>query len=184
MGKLTILPTPLAGAVVVETNSFQDERGSFSRFFCSEELSCYWGNRSLVNINFSSNVSKGTLRGIHTQRAPAAEMKMIRCIRGCLFDVIVDLRAGSPTFLQWFGVELSASNQRMLIVPEGCGHGFQTLDDSTDALYLTTARYQSEAEMGIHYADPCVGISWPLPVSSISDKDRLSPFLPSNFAGL
>lgn len=177
-------PTPLLDAIVVECNSFLDERGSFSRFFCNTELATVLEKREIVNINFSQNNIKGTLRGMHTQKIPSAELKFVRCTRGRIYDVIVDLRKGSPSFLKSFGVELSAENKKMLIVPEGFGHGFQTLEDDSDLLYATTAAYDKYSELAFNYADPLFNITWPLPVNVISDKDSAATFIKSDFIGL
>jgi dTDP-4-dehydrorhamnose 3,5-epimerase len=161
----------LSGAAVVEAEPFFDSRGIFSRFFCSRELNHILGDRSIVNANFSRTINMGTIRGMHFQHPPHAEMKFIRCINGTVYDVIVDFRRESPTFLQWHGEILSAKNMRMVVVPEGFAHGFQSLEDNSELLYLTTAFYNSSAEDGLRYDDPMLNIQWPLPVKDISVKD-------------
>jgi len=183
MGKLTISRLALSGAAIVETTPFIDKRGSFSRFYCSDELSEFLGSRSIVNVNFSESSQKGSIRGLHMQCNPHEEMKLLRCIRGQIFDVIVDLRATSPTFLHWVGFELSAKNQKMIIIPEGFAHGFQSLEDDSAVLYMTTAKYEPQAEFTVHYLEPKVGIKWPLPATMVSDKDQAASFLKSDFAG-
>lgn len=184
MGKLKIIPTPLSGAVVIDTQSFEDHRGAFSRFFCKNELSEILGDRSIVNVNFSRTTQKGALRGMHYQNDPHREMKMVRCLRGAIYDVIVDIRKDSPTFLNWFGVELTPENQKMLVVPEGFAHGFQALEDDSEILYLTTSYYSPECEAGLRNDDPALAIEWPLPVIDLSAKDRAHPLLSTNYQGI
>jgi dTDP-4-dehydrorhamnose 3,5-epimerase len=168
---------PLAGAALVAAQPFSDDRGVFSRFFCSRELAPLIGPREIVNVNFSRTSRKGSLRGLHFQRAPHREMKLVRCLRGSVYDVIVDLRRESATFLQWHGEILSAENHLMLVVPEGFAHGFQALDDESELLYLTTAFYEAGAEGGVRYDDPALSLAWPLPVADISGKDAGHPLL-------
>ena len=135
-------------------------------------------------MNHSVSYKKGTLRGMHFQVQPFSEIKMVRCIAGIVFDVIVDLRKGSSTFLQWFGAELSAENKTMIYIPEGFAHGFQCLSENCELLYHHTAIYNLEAEAGIKYNDPKINIEWPLPVTVISDRDNSHPFLNEDFKGI
>lgn len=176
---MKIVDLELSGAALIDAEPFHDNRGVFSRFFCAHELGTLLGERSIVNVNFSRTLTKATIRGMHFQRPPHAEMKFVRCIRGRIFDVIVDMRDDSATFMRWHGEMLSAENMRMLVVPEGFAHGFQALEDDSELLYLTTAFYHASAEGGLRYNDPLLGIRWPLPVASISEKDASHPLLES-----
>ena len=142
------------------------------------------GSRNIMQINHSQTRQHGSVRGLHFQQPPHAEVKIITCLRGAVFDVTVDIRVGSPTFLQWVGVELSAKNGAMILIPEGCAHGFQTLSDDTELLYLHTAPYAPESEGGLHYADPRLDISWPLPLADISQRDQNHALLSADFAGV
>lgn len=181
---MKILSSPLAGVVVVETTPSSDVRGLFGRIYCEKELAGVIGNRRIVQINHSLTHAVGTVRGLHYQVRPHAEMKLVRCIRGRAWDVAVDLRAGSTTFLQWHGEELSQENGRMLVLAEGVAHGFQTLEADSELLYLHTAFYAPEAEVGVSYNDPRIDIAWPLPVTELSERDRLHPLLRPDFAGI
>lgn len=169
--------TKLQGAFIVDLKEIGDERGFFARTFCAKEFEQHGLNPNVVQCNLSFNVHKGTLRGMHYQLAPAMENKFVRCTRGALVDVIVDIREGSPTYLQHIGVELTADNRRALYVPEGFAHGFQTLEDNTEACYQVSEFYTPEQERGLRYSDPKLGIDWPLPVATISDKDNAWPLL-------
>ncbi len=164
--------TPLAGAYLIDLEMRGDARGFFARAFCEREF----GERGLatrfVQINESMSAKRGTLRGMHYQLAPRAETKVVRCIHGGLYDVILDLRPGSPTFGRSFGAELTAANRRMLYVPKGFAHGFVTLADDTEAFYLVDEFYSPELERGIRWDDPRFGIRWPVAPAVISDKDR------------
>lgn len=175
---------PIAGAYVVVLEPFQDHRGMFVRTFCMEVLKQIGHNQPIAQANHSMTRNAGAVRGMHYQLPPKAEIKMVRCMRGRVYDAIIDLRAGSPTFLQWYGVELSADNMRMMYVPEGCAHGFQVLQAESELLYLHTAEYSPAHEQAVRYDDPVVGIKWPLPVSDVSDRDRSHPLLTKDFAGI
>lgn len=183
---MTLSPrsTPIGGVVVVETSSFVDPRGSLTRLFCNRQLASLIGERQIVQINHSRTATAGAIRGLHFQKPPHAEMKLIRCLRGRVWDIAVDLRTGSPTFLQWHAEELTASNSRMLVISEGCAHGFQTLEPDSELLYLHTACYAPDAEEGIRFNDPRLGIAWPLPPGDISQRDQGHALLPENFAGI
>ncbi len=167
--------TPLRNAYTIELEKRGDDRGFFARFFCVNEYSKLNLDNKIVQINNSLSKDKGTLRGIHYQLAPKAETKIVRCIKGSLFDVIVDLRKNSRTFGKWFGAELTAENRRMMFVPKGFGHGFLTLEEDTEALYLVTEFYAPEYERGIRWNDPYFNIKWPFEPSVISDKDQNHP---------
>lgn len=175
--------TPLAGAFTIELEKRGDDRGFFARLFCEREFAQAGLETHFVQINNSLSARRGTLRGLHYQLPPAAEVKVVRCVRGALWDVILDLRAGSPTFGKWFGAELSAENRRMMYVPRGFAHGFITLADDSEAVYLVSAVYSPENERGVRFDDPAHGISWPIGPSEISDKDRNWPDLNAEFHG-
>ena len=164
--------TKLNGAYTIDLDKREDERGFFARLFCINEFDGEGMDRNVVQINNSLSKDKGTLRGIHYQLNPKAETKIVRCIKGSLWDVIVDLRPDSPTFLQWFGETLSAENRRMMFVPKGFGHGFITLEPDTEAIYLVTEFYSPEHERGLRWNDPNIGIEWPIEPVIISEKDK------------
>ena len=181
---MKITPTAIAGVSVVDTQTFKDHRGAFARLFCERELASIIGDRHIVQINHSRTSVVGAVRGMHFQRAPHAEMKLVRCLRGRVWDVAVDLRAGSPTFLHWHAEELSAENARMLVIPEGCAHGFQALETDSELLYLHTAPYTPEVEGGLAYDDPRLAIEWPLPIADLSGRDQQHSYIPIDFAGI
>jgi len=164
--------TPLTGAFLIDLEKRGDERGFFARAFCEREFAEHGLPSRFVQVNNSLSAQKGTLRGMHYQLAPKAETKLVRCIRGALFDVLLDLRADSPTFGQSFGAELSAENRRMMVVPKGFAHGFITLADDTEAFYFVDEFYAPELERGVRWDDPRFAISWPLAPVVLSDKDR------------
>ena len=164
--------TKIKGAFVIEPKPFRDERGFFARGWCQQEFEAHGLNANVVQANLSSNKLRGTMRGMHYQLPPHAETKLVRCTRGALFDVLVDLRPDSPTYLDWFGVELTEDNYKMLYVPENCAHGFITLADNTEATYQVTAAYAPGAERGLRYNDSAFGIEWPIEIAVISEKDQ------------
>ena len=164
--------TPLAGAFVIELEKRGDERGWFARAFCEREYAAQGLNHRIVQANTSFSAIKGTLRGMHYQLAPMAEDKIFRCIRGAIFDAIIDLRPESPTFLKTFTVELTAENRLALYIPKGFAHGFMTLVENTEVFYFVTEFYSPKHERGIRYNDPKFGICWPMEPAVISDKDR------------
>ena len=176
--------TALAGVVVIETQSFIDSRGSFARLFCVQELASAIGERQIEQINLSRTTAVGAVRGLHFQQPPHSEMKLVRCLKGRVWDVAVDLRSGSKTFLRWHAEELTAKNARMLVIPEGCAHGFQVLEADSELLYLHTASYSTQAETGIRFDDSRLGITWPLPPGELSERDRVLPVLMPDFAGV
>jgi dTDP-4-dehydrorhamnose 3,5-epimerase len=181
---MKLMPTPIEGLFVAETDLLSDYRGNFSRLFCERDLAGAIGNRKIVQINRSLTITPGTVRGMHYQNPPYAETKLVRCTQGRILDVVIDIRAGSPTFLQWHAEELSPQNSRMSIIPEGFAHGFQALDHDSELLYLHTNFYKPEAEGGILYSDPRVVISWPLPVAHLTDRDQMYPLLPDDYCGI
>lgn len=162
---------------VAKTDAHEDTRGSFMRLFCEEDLNVDGAAHRVRQINHSISKHCGTIRGLHYQVPPFSEVKYVRCLRGSVFDVAVDLRADKPTYLKWHGEILSADNARMMIIPEGFAHGFQTLEDDCALLYLHTQTYQPGAEGGLHYADPQLAIDWPLAPTIISDKDQNYAYL-------
>lgn len=172
---MKFIETPLSGAFIIELEKRGDDRGFFARAFCEREFRQHGLNPRIVQMNNSLSSQRGTLRGIHYQLAPKAEDKTFRCIRGSLFDVVVDLRPDSATFLQHFAVELTAENRKMVHVPQGCANSFLTLEDNTEILYFTSEFYSPENERGIRFNDPKLGIQWPMEPVVISDKDRNHP---------
>ena len=167
--------TALPGAFLIDIEPRADARGFFARTFCRDEFLAHGLEPDVVQCNLSFNAARGTLRGMHYQVAPAAEAKLVRCLHGAIYDVIVDLRAGSATFGRHVGVELSAGNRRQLYVPPLFAHGFLTLTDHAEVAYQVSAAYTPAAERGLRYDDPAFGIAWPIPVSVISDKDAAWP---------
>jgi dTDP-4-dehydrorhamnose 3,5-epimerase len=167
--------TKLAGAFLVSLHRIEDHRGFFARGWCQEEFSRHGLTSNMVQLNVGFSHKHGTVRGLHYQLPPHQEAKFVRCTRGAIFDVIVDLRPDSPTRGHWFGAELTAENALMLYAPEGFAHGYQTLADDTEAYYLTSAFYAASAARGLRYNEPAFGISWPLPVSVVSDADASWP---------
>lgn len=164
--------TPLAGAYLIDLEKRGDDRGFFARVFCEKEFSAHGLATGFVQVNNSLSAEKGTLRGMHYQLPPKAETKLVRCVRGALLDVILDLRKGSPTFGRSYAAELSAENRRMLYVPKGFAHGFVTLEPDTEAFYFADEFYAPEAERGVRWNDPKFNIQWPQAPTVISDKDR------------
>lgn len=172
--------TNLQGAYIIDVKRLEDDRGFFGRSFCQHEFEALGLNTNAVQANVSYNKVKGTLRGMHMQVLPYGETKLVRCTRGAIYDVIVDLRPESPTFKQWIGVELSAETYRMLYVPEGFAHGFLTLEDNTDVTYQVTQFYTPAAERGFRWDDPSFGIQWPFAPTLVSAKDEAhAPFEPA-----
>lgn len=181
---MNVIPAPIAGAFIVTGQPHRDPRGSFMRLFCEMELASALAGRHIVQINHSQTRARGAIRGLHYQRPPHGEMKLVRCLRGRVWDVMVDLRAGSTTFLRWHAEELNPAEARMLVIPEGCAHGFQALDADSELLYLHTAPYVPDAEGGLRFNDPRLAISWPLPPSEISTRDQQHALVGDHFQGL
>jgi dTDP-4-dehydrorhamnose 3,5-epimerase len=168
-------PTPLAGAFVIEPQRREDARGWFARVYCAEAFAAHGLPTHMVQTNQSLTRQPGTVRGMHWQAGDAAEDKLVRCVRGAIWDAIVDIRPQSPTYCRWFGVELSEDNGRMLLVPKGFAHGFVTLSPDAAVTYQVSAPYTPAAERGARHDDPAFGIAWPVPVTDLSDKDRSWP---------
>lgn len=181
---MKFIKTPLQDAYLVELTPFKDERGQFARTFCMKEFAEIGHTKPFVQINHSLNVEKGTLRGMHFQYKPYQEIKLIRCIKGSVYDVIVDLRKDSPTFLQHFGVELSAANMLMIYVPEGFAHGFQTLEDNSELLYHHTEFYTPNADGGVRFDDSTLNIQWKMPPVNLSPKDQNYNLMGKDFLGI
>jgi dTDP-4-dehydrorhamnose 3,5-epimerase len=174
---LDFLETPLAGCLVVESARASDERGHFARTFCAREFAARGLNATLAQSSLSFNARSGTLRGLHFQGAPAMEDKLVRCDRGAVFDVAVDLRRSSPTFGRWHAVELSADNGRQFYIPKGFAHGFQTLADDTLVAYHITEYFRPELAAGVLWNDPDIGVAWPAPPQALSPRDLSLPRL-------
>jgi dTDP-4-dehydrorhamnose 3,5-epimerase len=181
---MNLVETSIRGVEILESTAFQDNRGAFSRLFCSREAQPVVGPRTIVQINHSMTHSVGAIRGLHYQSPPHAEMKIVRCLKGRVFDVAVDLRQGSSTFLKWTAVELTPENRLAFVIPEGCAHGFQVLEEDSELLYLHTAFYTEEAEGAARFDDPKIGVDWPLEPTDLSMKDLNHPFLGENFKGI
>jgi dTDP-4-dehydrorhamnose 3,5-epimerase len=174
----------LNGAFVITPNPFVDNRGFFLRSFCTKEFGEQGLSNTFVQINHSGTKGIGSIRGMHFQYPPFAEVKVVKCTKGAIFDVIIDLRKDSPTFLKWEGVELSEENKRSIYIPQGFAHGFQTLTDDAEIIYLVSQFYNKESEGGIRYDEPAVNINWKLPVANISEKDLSIPHIDSSFKGI
>lgn len=172
---MVFLETKIKGVFIIDLDRLEDERGFFARTFCAEEFEAHGLSNQFVQCSISFNKKKGTLRGMHYQVAPHPEAKLVSCIRGAIYDVIIDLRKDSSTYCQWFAVELSAENYKMLYIPEGLAHGFQTLEDNAVVLYQMSEFYQPECARGVRWDDPSFGIEWPLAERIISDRDRQYP---------
>ncbi|MEM9348010.1 MAG: dTDP-4-dehydrorhamnose 3,5-epimerase family protein [Planctomycetota bacterium] len=181
---MTIEPLDIEGAAVVRTDFHQDGRGAFARWFCRHELAALIGDKQITNINYSRTEEAGSIRGMHFQRKPALEMKLVRCTLGEVYDVVIDLREGSPTFLQWHAERLSPEAMNMIVIPEGVAHGFQVLEPGSEMLYLHTGSYAPEQEGGVRFDDPMVGIDWPMKPTVLSERDWSHPLLDPSFKGL
>ena len=176
--------TKLKGAFVISLNPLTDARGGFSRTFCKKEFQQIGHKKEFVQMNHSWNRNKGTIRGMHYQIPPYQEIKLIRCVRGSVMDVIVDLRKYSPTFLRHVTVELSAENKKMIYVPEDFAHGFQALEDDSELIYHHTEYYTPDADRGLRFDDPALNINWPLPPVMISEKDKSYKLIDNTFKGM
>jgi len=184
MSRFVIEKTPINGLHVIQRKPIGDERGYLERMFCSDELKPITSQRGIVQINHTLTAKAGTVRGMHFQHPPHAEMKLVSCLRGEVFDVAVDLRKDSPTFLQWHAEVLTEANQKTFVIPEGFAHGFQTLTDDCELLYLHTAAYTPGAEAGLNALDPRLAIVWPMPISERSRRDQQHAMLTPEFPGL
>ncbi len=172
---MKFIETALTGAFVLELEAVEDERGYFARTFCRDQFAAHGLNNEITQCSISYNARRGTLRGMHYQVEPQAEVKLVQCVRGKIFDVIIDLRPESETYRRWVGEELSGDNRRLLYVPEGFAHGFQTLEDDTAVYYQISEAYAPQSARGVRWNDPAFGIKWPLIDPIISEKDRLLP---------
>ena len=184
MNRFNFTDTSMPGVKLIGRARQEDQRGFFERLFCDQELGSVLGRRSVMQINRTFTVSEGAVRGLHFQHPPYAEMKIVICLKGEIFDVAVDLRRGSPSFLQWHAEKLRARDCNMLVVPEGFAHGFQALTTDCELMYLHTAHYESAAEDGLNALDPALAINWPLAITDLSDRDKNSPLIDSSFSGL
>jgi dTDP-4-dehydrorhamnose 3,5-epimerase len=169
--------TPLNNAFVLNLEKIEDDRGFFARYFCQEEFKEYGLLTDWVQMNISMNKNKGTIRGMHFQNQPKADAKIVRCLHGAIWDVVVDLRYKSTTYGEWFGIELNDENRSMMYVPQGFAHGFQTISDNAELLYIHSDSYSPKLEGGINVDSPEVCIKWPLPVTEISERDAMLPSL-------
>lgn len=172
---MKFIETPIKGAYVIEIEPIEDERGLFARSWCQKEFEAHGLNSKLVQCNISFNIKKGTLRGMHYQTKPFEEAKLVRCTRGSIYDVIIDLRPNMPSFRKWFAVELTDANRKSLYIPEGLAHGFQTLKDNAEVFYQMSEYYASEYSKGIRWNDPHFSIQWPPREKIISQKDQEHP---------
>lgn len=177
-------PLGLSNAYVIELELCGDDRGRFTRLFCANELKEIGHTKPMVNVNHSYTQKAGTIRGMHFQYPPDAEIKIVKCIRGAIWDCIVDIRKDSPTYLKWEGVELTESNNRMIYVPEGFAHGFQTLTDDVELLYFHSQFYTQQSEGGLRYNDNAMGIKWSLTATVVSERDQSHPLIDSYFEGI
>lgn len=184
MNRFTVIDLPLPGLKLIERQRVGDSRGFLSRLFCAEELADAGWVKPVAQINHTYTALRGTLRGMHFQRPPHAEMKLVSCLRGEVWDVAVDVRADSPTFLQWHAERLSADNGQAMLIPEGFAHGFQTLTDDVELLYCHSAAYSHDAEAGLNPRDARLAIAWPLPITELSARDAAHPLIGTGFEGV
>jgi dTDP-4-dehydrorhamnose 3,5-epimerase len=182
--RFDILNMPIQGLKLLQRKLVSDDRGYLERMFCSEELKSLVLGKNIVQINHTLTAKRGTVRGMHFQHSPHAETKFVSCLRGEVFDVAVDLRLSSPTFLQWHAEILSADNHKTLVIPEGFAHGFQTLTEDCQMLYLHTTAYRADAEGGLNARDPRIAIQWPLPIAEQSARDSAHPVVSDDFSGV
>lgn len=176
--------TPLTGAYIIEPKPYEDNRGSFARIYCENEVKEIGHKKRIVQINHSVTTNKGAVRGMHYQNPPKAEIKIVKCLTGSVFDVIIDLRKGSKMFLKWFGETISAKNKRMMYIPEGFAHGFQTLDSDCELLYFHTEFYSPDHEGAVRFDDPLLNINWPLRPVDLSERDLNHPLLTLDYKGI
>ncbi len=184
MSRFIIKDTPVVGLKKLTRQRLGDTRGFLSRLFCSDELSDAGWVKSIAQINHTYTKQQGTVRGLHFQHPPHAEMKLVSCLKGEIWDVAVDLRKNSPTFLQWHAEKLSADNQCALLIPEGFAHGFQTLSNDCELLYLHNMPYNAAHEDALNMLDPTLAVEWPLAITEVSERDRKHPVINSSFKGL
>jgi dTDP-4-dehydrorhamnose 3,5-epimerase len=184
MAHFDFISTPLDGLTLVQRTSIEDHRGFLSRFYCADEFREAGFPHSIAQINHTLTHRKGAVRGLHFQYPPHAEDKLVSCLHGEIFDVAVDLRRKSPTFLRWHGVILNAQNRQSLLIPTGFAHGFQTLSEDCELVYLHSAAYHPESEGALNLGDPTLGIAWPLPITEISERDRKHKLIDRDFQGI
>jgi dTDP-4-dehydrorhamnose 3,5-epimerase len=184
MARFDFIPTTMNGLTIVQRKVIEDPRGFLSRFYCADEFLEAGFSKPVAQINHTLTRSKGAVRGLHFQYPPHAETKLVSCLHGEIFDVAVDLRRASPTFLHWHGVILSAQNRQSLLIPEGFAHGFQTLTEDCELVYLHTAAHHPESEGALNVADPRLGIVWPLAATDISERDRNHKLIEQDFQGI
>lgn len=182
--RFDILDTPLPGLKLIQRKPMSDSRGYLERLFCADDLQTLISGKRIVQINHTLTVRHGTVRGMHFQHPPHAETKFVSCLRGEVFDVVVDLRQGSPTFLHWHAEILSAGNHKTLMIPEGFAHGFQALTEDCEMLYFHTAAYQPGAECGLNAKDPRLNIRWPEAITELSPRDAAHPLVTEDFGGV
>jgi dTDP-4-dehydrorhamnose 3,5-epimerase len=184
MGRFVIEDTPIHGVKVITRMKVSDDRGFLSRLYCQEELSQLGWQGSLAQMNETMTNNRCTVRGLHFQREPSAEMKLISCIEGQIYDVAVDLRTNSPTYLKYFSSVLSAENNKAMLIPKGCAHGFQTLSDNVHMIYCHSTAYNPDVEDGVHILDKEIGIEWPFSPINLSERDSGFPHIGYNFEGM
>ena len=184
MNRFETINTPINGLVALQTKPLTDERGYFQRLFCANDFKEIGLNREIVNINHSYTKTAGSIRGMHFQYQPSSEIKIVKCVKGAILDVAIDIRHNSPTFLKHFSIELTEENNTMLYIPEGFAHGFQTLRDDCEIIYFVTNYYSKELESGLNPFDELIDIKWPLECSDISQKDANATKIDSTFAGV
>ncbi|MBB1077128.1 dTDP-4-dehydrorhamnose 3,5-epimerase family protein [Rhodoferax sp. 4810] len=184
MSRFTVTDLPLAGLKLIERQRLGDSRGFLSRLFCAQELTAAGWQKPIAQINHTHTTQRGTVRGMHYQQPPHAEMKLVTCIQGEVWDVAIDLRAGSPTFLHWHAELLSADNHHAMLIPEGFAHGFQTLSEHVALLYCHTAPHNSAAEAALSAQDPRLAIQWPIAITELSAKDANHPLIDAQFTGV
>lgn len=181
--RFELIETPMADLHLIQRKQLRDERGYFERMFCTEDLKVFGWDCHVAQVNRTLTLQTGSVRGLHMLITPR-EAKLITCLKGKVWDLVLDLRRGSPTFLSWYGVELDADSGRSLLIPPGFAHGFQTLSDNVEMLYFHSCHYQPDSELGVNVADPLLDIKWPRTISMQSEKDRGFPFLPNGFKGV
>jgi len=185
MQNFDFTPTPLTGVYTVDKKLIEDERGFFNRFFCEREFSRIGFNHSIAQINHTKTLERGVIRGFHYQKPPHNEIKIVSCVKGSVLDVAVDIRQGSPTFLHWYAIELSEKNKKSLYIPNGFAHGFQSLEDDSELIYLHSEFYNSDAEEALNAMDPEISMDWPLALTKMSNRDRNHPMINLNiFKGI
>ncbi|MBL6986255.1 MAG: dTDP-4-dehydrorhamnose 3,5-epimerase [Methylobacter sp.] len=184
MSRFDFIETPLEKLVLVQRKILEDRRGFLSRFYCADEFREAGVDKPIAQINHTLTLKKGAVRGLHFQCQPYSETKLVSCLKGAIFDVAVDLRRDSSTFLHWHGEILSAENRKSLLIPEGYAHGFQALTEDCELIYLHTMAFHSEAEDVLNVTDPILNIAWPLPISDISERDSSHPFISSDYQGI